>query len=140
MGGDRRHPARACCAKLLEDRKITLELTDGAAPGSADVGYDPVYGARPLKRVIQKYLQDPLAEKLLAGEILDGAAVPCDGRRRRRSWSAAAAAAGAGGGALRRAAPAAGARHRRRASGGGMMMPSTTWMMPFEAMSRAAPR
>jgi ATP-dependent Clp protease ATP-binding subunit ClpB len=39
------------------------------------VGYDPVYGARPLKRAVQKYLQDPLAEKLLAGEVPDGATV-----------------------------------------------------------------
>jgi ATP-dependent Clp protease ATP-binding subunit ClpB len=42
------------------------------------VGYDPVYGARPLKRAVQRYLQDPLAEKLLAGEIPDGSTVKID--------------------------------------------------------------
>jgi ATP-dependent Clp protease ATP-binding subunit ClpB len=60
---------------LLTDRKITLELDDGALRWLAQKGYDPAYGARPLKRVIQKDLQDPLAEKLLAGEILDGQTV-----------------------------------------------------------------
>ena len=53
--------------KLLEDRKITLELTDAARAWLGRVGYDPVYGARPLKRAVQKYLQDPLADKILAG-------------------------------------------------------------------------
>jgi ATP-dependent Clp protease ATP-binding subunit ClpB len=61
--------------KLLKDRKITLELTDGARQWLARVGYDPVYGARPLKRAISKHLVDPLAEKLLAGEVPDGATV-----------------------------------------------------------------
>jgi ATP-dependent Clp protease ATP-binding subunit ClpB len=62
--------------KRLASRKITLELDDAARTWLADEGYDPVYGARPLKRVIQKALQDPLAESLLAGEIVDGSAVP----------------------------------------------------------------
>ena len=62
--------------KRLASRKITLELDDGARTWLADQGYDPVYGARPLKRVIQKALQDPLAEALLAGEIRDGDTVP----------------------------------------------------------------
>jgi len=57
---------------LLEDRKIVLELTESGRTWLADKGYDPTYGARPLKRVIQKYVQDPLAEMLLAGEIADG--------------------------------------------------------------------
>ena len=61
--------------KLLKDRKIELELTDGARQWLARVGYDPVYGARPLKRAISKHLVDPLAEKLLAGEVPDGATV-----------------------------------------------------------------
>ena len=61
--------------KLLADRKITLELDDRARSWLGDAGYDPVYGARPLKRVIQKALQDPLAEKLLAGTIRDGDAL-----------------------------------------------------------------
>jgi len=57
---------------LLTERKITIELGDDARQWLADKGYDPSYGARPLKRVIQKYVQDPLAEKLLAGDITDG--------------------------------------------------------------------
>jgi ATP-dependent Clp protease ATP-binding subunit ClpB len=61
--------------KRLEPRKITLELDDAARKWLADRGYDPVYGARPLKRVIQKALQDPLAELLLAGTIRDGETV-----------------------------------------------------------------
>src|SRR5574338_274998 len=64
--------------KLLEDRKITLDLTDAARAWLGRVGYDPVYGARPLKRAVQKYLQDPLADKILAGEIPDGSTVRVD--------------------------------------------------------------
>jgi ATP-dependent Clp protease ATP-binding subunit ClpB len=62
--------------KRLASRKIQLELDADARQWLADEGYDPVYGARPLKRVIQKALQDPLAEALLAGDILDGSTVP----------------------------------------------------------------
>lgn len=58
--------------KRLEDRKIILEVNDKALKWLADIGYDPLYGARPLKRAIQKNLQDPLALKLLNGEILEG--------------------------------------------------------------------
>ncbi len=58
--------------KLLADRKITLALDEGARTWLADKGYDPAYGARPLKRVIQKQVQDPLAEKILLGDIVDG--------------------------------------------------------------------
>ena len=65
-------------ARLLKDRKITLELTDAAKRWLGRVGYDPVYGARPLKRAVQRYLQDPLAEKLLGGEIPDGSTVKID--------------------------------------------------------------
>jgi ATP-dependent Clp protease ATP-binding subunit ClpB len=64
--------------KLLEDRKITLDLTPSARDWLAERGYDPAYGARPLKRAIQKYLQDPLAELILAGDVKDGATVPVD--------------------------------------------------------------
>jgi ATP-dependent Clp protease ATP-binding subunit ClpB len=64
--------------KLLEDRKIRLDLTDAARAWLGRVGYDPVYGARPLKRAVQKYLQDPLADKILAGEIPDGSRVRVD--------------------------------------------------------------
>jgi len=62
--------------KRLASRKITLDLDQEARTWLADQGYDPVYGARPLKRVIQKALQDPLAEGLLSGEIKDGDTVP----------------------------------------------------------------
>ena len=65
-------------AKLLKDRKITLDLTEAAERWLGRVGYDPVYGARPLKRAVQRYLQDPLAEKLLGGEIPDGSTVKID--------------------------------------------------------------
>jgi len=61
--------------RLLEDRKIVLELDEEAVHWLAEKGYDPVYGARPLKRAIQKHLQDPLAEKILAGDIPDGSIV-----------------------------------------------------------------
>ncbi len=60
---------------LLEARKITLDLDDAARTWLANAGYDPVYGARPLKRVIQRALQNPLAEQLLAGTIKDGETV-----------------------------------------------------------------
>jgi ATP-dependent Clp protease ATP-binding subunit ClpB len=62
--------------KRLAQRKIRLELDEGAKAWLAEEGYDPVFGARPLKRVIQRALQDPLAEMLLAGEIGDGDTVP----------------------------------------------------------------
>jgi ATP-dependent Clp protease ATP-binding subunit ClpB len=65
-------------AKLLKDRKIVLDLTDAAKRWLGRVGYDPVYGARPLKRAVQRYLQDPLAEKLLGGEVPDGSTVRID--------------------------------------------------------------
>ncbi|RNC96967.1 ATP-dependent chaperone ClpB [Oceaniradius stylonematis] len=61
--------------KLLAERKITLQLDGDARRWLADKGYDPAYGARPLKRVIQKNVQDPLAERILAGEIADGSLV-----------------------------------------------------------------
>jgi ATP-dependent Clp protease ATP-binding subunit ClpB len=65
--------------KLLADRRITIELDADAVEWLANKGYDPVYGARPLKRVIQKYLQDPLAEGILSGRIKDGETVPVTG-------------------------------------------------------------
>ena len=61
--------------RLLEDRKMTLSLDAKARQWLADKGYDPAYGARPLKRVIQKWVQDPLAQMLLAGELPDGSTV-----------------------------------------------------------------
>jgi ATP-dependent Clp protease ATP-binding subunit ClpB len=61
--------------QLLADRKIALEIDGAAAAWLATAGYDPVYGARPLKRVIQRELQNPLAQQLLEGRIPDGATV-----------------------------------------------------------------
>jgi ATP-dependent Clp protease ATP-binding subunit ClpB len=59
----------------LAARKISLVLDDSARQWLADEGYDPVFGARPLKRVVQRHLQDPLAEMILSGDLLDGTAV-----------------------------------------------------------------
>ncbi len=64
--------------QLLDDRKIHLELSDAARAWLGRVGYDPVYGARPLKRAVQKYLQDPLADAILAGKVRDGQTVKVD--------------------------------------------------------------
>jgi ATP-dependent Clp protease ATP-binding subunit ClpB len=61
--------------KLVADRKLKLELDEGARTWLANRGYDPTYGARPLKRVIQRSVQDPLAEQILAGRIRDGQTV-----------------------------------------------------------------
>jgi ATP-dependent Clp protease ATP-binding subunit ClpB len=61
--------------KLLADRKIEIVLDDKAHHWLADAGYDPVYGARPLKRVIQRRVQDPLAQLILEGKIGDGGKV-----------------------------------------------------------------
>ncbi|MBN8959998.1 MAG: ATP-dependent chaperone ClpB [Rhizobiales bacterium] len=58
--------------KLLEDRKITLDLSASGRDWLAEKGWDPAYGARPLKRVIQRSVQDPLAEMILAGNVRDG--------------------------------------------------------------------
>ncbi len=63
-------------AKVLADRKITLELSAEGREWLAERGYDPAYGARPLKRVIQKSVQDPLAEAILSGTVKDGDTVP----------------------------------------------------------------
>ncbi len=64
--------------KLLSERKISLTLSEAAHTWLADKGYDPAYGARPLKRVIQKSVQDPLAEAILAGRVSDGEDVGVD--------------------------------------------------------------
>jgi ATP-dependent Clp protease ATP-binding subunit ClpB len=60
-------------SRLLADRKISITLDDKARHWLGNAGYDPVYGARPLKRVIQRRLQDPLAQLLLEGKVTDGA-------------------------------------------------------------------
>jgi len=64
--------------KLLDDRDISLQLSPQAVSWLARMGYDPVYGARPLKRAVQKYLQDALAEMILRGEAGDGATIMVD--------------------------------------------------------------
>ena len=66
--------------RRLADRHISLELTDAAKALLAEEGFDPVYGARPLKRVIQHQIADPLAMKILAGEFGDGDPVTVDAR------------------------------------------------------------
>jgi ATP-dependent Clp protease ATP-binding subunit ClpB len=66
--------------ELLEERRVNLELSDAARQHLADAGYDPVYGARPLKRVIQREVQDPLALALLRGEFAEGDTVRVDAR------------------------------------------------------------
>lgn len=64
--------------KLLKDRKVTIDLTPAARGWLGRVGYDPVYGARPLKRAVQRYLQDPLADLILRGAVKDGSTVHVD--------------------------------------------------------------
>jgi ATP-dependent Clp protease ATP-binding subunit ClpB len=68
----------AYLCKRLEDNKITLELTEKAEEFLANIGFDPVYGARPLKRAIQHHIQDPLAMKILEGTIKEGDQVKVD--------------------------------------------------------------
>jgi ATP-dependent Clp protease ATP-binding subunit ClpB len=64
--------------KLLTDKRLTLELTEAARAFLAERGYDPTYGARPLKRAVQKYMLDPLALKVLAGEFVPGDHIQAD--------------------------------------------------------------
>jgi ATP-dependent Clp protease ATP-binding subunit ClpB len=68
--------------KLLAERKITISLDDKAKSWLANAGYDPIYGARPLKRVIQRNLQDPLANLILEGDISDGGIVDVSAGKR----------------------------------------------------------
>ena len=65
---------------LLSERRIDLQLTQEAKTLLADKGYDPHYGARPLKRVIQRMVQDPLAMKILEGEFPEGSKIVADAR------------------------------------------------------------
>jgi len=67
--------------KMLEEKRLALQLSEGAHRFLAEHGYDPVYGARPLKRAIQKYLLDPLALKVLDGEFVPGDTVAVDAGR-----------------------------------------------------------
>ena len=62
----------------LAEKKISLELTDTARHFLAEKGYDPTYGARPLKRVIQRYVENPLSMKILEGSILSGQTIHMD--------------------------------------------------------------
>ena len=81
--------------KLLADRKITVTLDEAARSWIANRGYDPAYGARPLKRVIQKQVQDPLAEQILSGGVKDGDTVNVsvrDGAITINGWPSKAAA------------------------------------------------
>jgi ATP-dependent Clp protease ATP-binding subunit ClpB len=65
-------------SKRLQDRKITLHLTDGVKEFLAEAGFDPVYGARPLKRAIQRHIEDELALKILSGDVEDGSDLTVD--------------------------------------------------------------
>jgi ATP-dependent Clp protease ATP-binding subunit ClpB len=67
--------------KRLAERRIELELTPDARQHVVSVGYDPIYGARPLKRAIQREIENPLARKLISGEIQDGMKVRLDYQR-----------------------------------------------------------
>jgi ATP-dependent Clp protease ATP-binding subunit ClpB len=77
--------------KNLASRKITLELTDAAKALIAEKGYDPAYGARPLKRTIQRWIQDPLAVKILSGEFKEGDPIKVDAAGDELSFSRGAA-------------------------------------------------
>ncbi len=82
-------------SKLLADRKITIEIDDAARSWLANRGYDAAYGARPLKRVIQRHVQDPLSEQILAGGVKDGDRVVVsvrDGELTINGWPVRAAA------------------------------------------------
>jgi ATP-dependent Clp protease ATP-binding subunit ClpB len=80
-------------AKLLADRKITVALEPSAREWLADKGWDPAYGARPLKRAIQKSVQDPLAEMILAGQIKDGEKVVISANKQGLAFNGKLAAA-----------------------------------------------
>jgi ATP-dependent Clp protease ATP-binding subunit ClpB len=79
--------------KLLEDRKITITLDASARDWLAEKGYDPAYGARPLKRAIQKALQDPLAELILEGAIRDGETISVTATKQGLAFNGKVAAA-----------------------------------------------
>ena len=78
MGAHRRHPARSGCRSCSTTARSRSSSTTRRSDWLGRSGYDPVYGARPLKRAIQRYVQDPLAEKILAGEVPDGSTVKID--------------------------------------------------------------
>jgi ATP-dependent Clp protease ATP-binding subunit ClpB len=74
----RGHAGRCRCPQRLTDRRITLDVTDSAREWLANTGYDPAYGARPLRRLVQTEVGDQLARMLLAGEVNDGDTVLVD--------------------------------------------------------------
>ncbi len=74
-------------ANRLKERKITLEFTDAARDQIMDEGYDPTYGARPLKRTIQQRLENPLATELLAGHFNDGDTIRVDANAQTRGFT-----------------------------------------------------
>jgi ATP-dependent Clp protease ATP-binding subunit ClpB len=78
--------------QLLADRKIAITLEASAREWLAERGYDPAYGARPLKRVIQKSIQDPLAELILSGQIKDGDTVVVSATKRGLAFNGQVAA------------------------------------------------
>jgi ATP-dependent Clp protease ATP-binding subunit ClpB len=80
-------------AKLLEDRKIAIVLEPSAREWLAEKGWDPAYGARPLKRAIQKSVQDPLAELMLSGNVKDGDKVVISAGKQGLSFNGKLAAA-----------------------------------------------
>jgi ATP-dependent Clp protease ATP-binding subunit ClpB len=75
--------------RRLENQKITLELSDSAKAFVASHGYDPVYGARPLKRAIQKYLLDPLSLDILEGKFREGQRIKVETQGQRLTFSVA---------------------------------------------------
>jgi ATP-dependent Clp protease ATP-binding subunit ClpB len=79
----------------LDDRKITVRLDAKAREWLAEKGYDPAYGARPLKRAIQKSVQDPLAELILSGKVKDGDTVAISANRQGITFNGEVAAAAA---------------------------------------------
>ena len=81
-------------AKLLEERKIAIKLDAKARDWLAEKGYDPAYGARPLKRAIQKAVQDPLAELILSGKVKDGEKVAISADKQGITFNGEAAQAG----------------------------------------------
>ena len=83
--------------KLLEERKIVLELDETARDWLSERGYDPAYGARPLKRVIQREVQDPLAERILLGQVKDEDRVKISGGTDRLNFYVAGSKSAANG-------------------------------------------
>ena len=75
-------------AKRLGERDIGLELSDAASDRIANTGFDPVYGARPLKRAIQQQLENPLAQRILAGDFEPGTTIKVDAGKDGLSFSA----------------------------------------------------